>query len=345
MVNVIHPLDPIASVEPFEKVPNVEANHPPKLTDVKSVTDEWFVSEGTRCHGWLVLPERETTNFAPLVVMGHGFGGQKDMGLMKYAWEFAQEGIASFVIDYRGLGASDGMPRNEVDPSEHVKDFIVAVNHMIDTRSDIDTSRIALFGTSMSGGLVIEAAAALGDKVKAVVSQAPTLDGRQNTIFNMRNRGILASLRLVLNGLTDLSRRAIGLSTLYLPIVGLKGRDIALMEVDQKELDAYYSKHPPNQKPSVPYLGGWQPKVAAAVAVKYSRMRPIRVIEHIAGPILFIRPAWDSVVPNHVIPQAAKLSKNPRTRIYQTEYGHFEQYTKAFDATVNEMLLFLKENI
>ena len=49
--------------------------------------------------------EAQTTNHKPP-------GQQKDMGLMRYANKFAQAGIASLAIDYRGFGASDGMPRS-----------------------------------------------------------------------------------------------------------------------------------------------------------------------------------------------------------------------------------------
>lgn len=50
----------------------------------------------------------------PVVVMGHGLGSQKDMGLHPYAEQFAAAGLAVLVFDYRGFGGSDGWPRHEV---------------------------------------------------------------------------------------------------------------------------------------------------------------------------------------------------------------------------------------
>lgn len=41
---------------------------------------------------------------------------RQDMGLWKYAEEFAARGIASLMFDYRNFGGSDGMPRNLADP-------------------------------------------------------------------------------------------------------------------------------------------------------------------------------------------------------------------------------------
>ncbi|CAN0356338.1 unnamed protein product, partial [Hapterophycus canaliculatus] len=83
--------------------------------------------QGVRCHAWLFVPTAASQKeihdenasagrLPPVVIMAHGMGSQKDMGLDKYAEYFAKRGIATLLFDYRTFGGSDGMPRNLVDP-------------------------------------------------------------------------------------------------------------------------------------------------------------------------------------------------------------------------------------
>jgi cephalosporin-C deacetylase-like acetyl esterase len=92
--------------------------------------------------------------------MAHGFGGQREMRLPAFAEHFAARGLAVPVFDYRCFGASDGMPRNWIDPRRHLADCHAAIEHARSLR-DVDGSRLGLWGTSFSGGHVLATAAAL----------------------------------------------------------------------------------------------------------------------------------------------------------------------------------------
>lgn len=76
-------------------------------------------------HGWLLTPKSSEKKKLPLVVMSHGLGSQKDMGLMKYAEKFASAGYAALMIDYRYFGGSKGRKnvRNLISPWRHVEDI------------------------------------------------------------------------------------------------------------------------------------------------------------------------------------------------------------------------------
>ena len=50
---------------------------------------------------WLYLPKHPRTSPPPVVLMAHGIGGQKDMGLHPFAEAFVGRGLAALVIDYR----------------------------------------------------------------------------------------------------------------------------------------------------------------------------------------------------------------------------------------------------
>lgn len=66
----------------------------------------------------------------PVLVMAHGMGAQKDIGLWMYAERFCEAGMAVVVFDYRGFGGSEGMPRHWVSPKRHLQDFEAVVKHV-----------------------------------------------------------------------------------------------------------------------------------------------------------------------------------------------------------------------
>lgn len=65
-----------------------------------------------------------------MVVMAHGMGAQKDIGLWMYAERFCEAGMAVVAFDYRGFGGSSGMPRHWVSPRRHLQDFEAVVQHV-----------------------------------------------------------------------------------------------------------------------------------------------------------------------------------------------------------------------
>ncbi|CAM9515668.1 unnamed protein product, partial [Heterosigma akashiwo] len=86
-----------------------------------------FDSKGTKCHAWLYTPTKHDSSRIPVVIMGHGLGAQKDMGLQAYAEKFVSMGLAALLIDYRNFGGSEGTPRNLINPFRHVEDWRSAI--------------------------------------------------------------------------------------------------------------------------------------------------------------------------------------------------------------------------
>lgn len=124
---------------------------------VGSRRDVAFEVEGTRVRGWLYLPE-ERSSKAPCVVMGHGLGGTMAVGLDGYARRYREAGFAVLVFDYRYLGESGGEPRQLVWIPHQLQDWAAAVEYARGL-DEVNPSRVALWGTSLSGGHVIVAAA------------------------------------------------------------------------------------------------------------------------------------------------------------------------------------------
>ena len=91
-------------------------------------------------------------------VMAHGFSGVKEMYLDKYADAFANAGFASVVYDNRNFGASDGQPRQEIDPWLQIRDYSDAITFAL-SLDQTDAARIGVWGSSYSGGHVLVVAA------------------------------------------------------------------------------------------------------------------------------------------------------------------------------------------
>src|SRR5206468_12476712 len=136
-----------------------------------------FNAEGTTLRGWLFTPDAGHRPF-PTIVMAHGFSAVKEMYLDSFAEVFANAGLSALVFDNRCFGASDGEPRQEIDPWAQVRDYRNAITYL-HTLPEVDPGRIGIWGSSYSGGHVL-VVAAIDRRVKAVVSQVPLVSGHAN---------------------------------------------------------------------------------------------------------------------------------------------------------------------
>lgn len=137
---------------------------------------EFRSEDGVTLRGWHVLPEGAGP--FPTVVMAHGFSAVKEMYLDRFAEAFAAAGVAALVFDNRNFGASDGEPRQEIDPWVQVRDYRDAIS-FAETLPETAPGRIGVWGSSYSGAHVI-VVAATDRRVKAVVAQVPLISGHRN---------------------------------------------------------------------------------------------------------------------------------------------------------------------
>lgn len=138
---------------------------------------EFTTEDQVRLRGWLYRPDVAEAPY-PLVVMAHGFSATKEMYLDDFAGAFCAAGLAALVYDNRNLGASDGVPRGEIDPWQQIQDYRDAITWAT-TLPEIDAGRIGVWGSSYSGGHVL-VLGAIDRRVKCVVSQVPLISGSEN---------------------------------------------------------------------------------------------------------------------------------------------------------------------
>src|SRR5215468_8537703 len=156
--------------------------------------------DGVTLRGWLYLPDRAAGR-VPTVVMAHGFSAVKEMYLDRFAEAFAAGGLGALVFDNRNFGASDGEPRQHIDPWQQVRDYRDAIT-FAGTLAEIDADRIGVWGSSYSGAHVV-VLGATDRRVKCVVAQVPLISGHRNARRLIRSDFIAA-----VQGQFDADRRA-----------------------------------------------------------------------------------------------------------------------------------------
>jgi len=138
-------------------------------------TDVEFEADGgVTLRGWLYVPSGPARRH-PAITMAHGYAGVKQHGLERFAEAFANAGFVVLLHDHRGFGASDGLPRQDVDPWRQVADWRRAISYL-ESLDVVDPKRIGLWGTSYAGGHAI-VLGATDRRLRAVVAQVPTISG------------------------------------------------------------------------------------------------------------------------------------------------------------------------
>ncbi len=172
-----------------------------------------FNAEGTILRGWLYTPDSGSGPF-PTIVMAHGFSAVKEMYLDSYAESFTKVGLAALVFDNRNFGASDGEPRQEIDPWAQVRDYRHAITYAR-TRSEVNRAAIGVWGSSYSGGHTL-VVGAIDRRVKCVVSQVPLTSGYRN-ILRLVRADLIAPTRSLFD--QDREARFAGHAPAMIPVV------------------------------------------------------------------------------------------------------------------------------
>lgn len=284
-----------------------------------------FPSHGTTCRGVLYTPNADSRNL-PCVVMAHGFGLTHASGLAPFKEAFCNAGYAVFAFDYRHFGESDGQPRQTLSPRKEVADWLAALSfaRQLDR---IDGSRICLWGTSFSGGLVIAAAAKDGS-VQCTISQCPMVDGLASLLGVIGYAGVMQAMRLTYQGTVDWLRRGLGMSPRYIASAGRPG-ELGMMTAEDC------------QEGYVPLLADNASNyVAAGVSYTIPFFRPIRLASKVACPALVLICDHDTVAPASAAAKAAERMPNSEVKHYPV--GHFDVYRgEALVQSIEDQLDFL----
>ncbi|HYI37529.1 MAG TPA: alpha/beta hydrolase [Thermoleophilaceae bacterium] len=288
--------------------------------------DSHFSSGGSECAAWLYEPEGDGPH--PCVVMAHGFSAVREQRLDAYAERFAAAGMAVLVFDYRHFGASQGEPRQLLSIARQLADWHAAVAHARNLPG-VDARRVAVWGSSFSGGHVI-AVAAKDPAIAAVVSQAPFTDGLSAIAVG----GAKQALKLTGAGMRDAVAMLLRREPSYLPAVGPPGT-LAVMTAPEAQ-PGFEAMDPPGST--------WQNRVAGRVALMVGGYRPYAKFGKLRQPVFVAVCEQDATTPSGPAVKAAE--KSPNAELVRYPIGHFEIYVDPqFETTVADQTDFLVRNL
>ena len=288
--------------------------------------DVSFDSHGDTCAAWLFLPDGVTN--PPVVILGHGLGATREMGLDAFAERFAQAGIAALAFTYRHFGDSTGQPRQLLSIKRQLADWDAAIAH-VKTRHDVDGTRVAVWGSSFGGGHAI-IVAARHPELRAAVSQCPFTDG----VASARALGLVGTMRLLPTVARDVFAGTLRNHPVLITLAGAPGEQALMTAPDA--LPGYLAL--------VPEGGTFINEVAARVAPTITRHRPGKAAKDVKTPILFCICDHDSVTPPEETLAYAKTA--PLGEIKRYDAGHFDIYLGApFEAVVADQTDFLTRHL
>ncbi|NIR31126.1 MAG: alpha/beta hydrolase [Gammaproteobacteria bacterium] len=280
---------------------------------------EFKTEDGVMLRGWHYLSEQHPGQ-APTIVMAHGFSALKENYLDKYAEDFVTAGLGTLVFDNRNFGASDGEPRQEIDPWQQVRDYRDAITFAC-TLPEVDENRIGVWGSSYSGGHVL-VLGAIDRRIKCVASQVPLISGHRNARRLIRADMIAAVQNMFVE---DRKVRYAGKMPAMIPVVSEDpaSEPCALPTPDSWE---WFTETAKLRAPA------WRNEVTLRSVEMFMEYEPGSYIEYISPtPLLMIVAASDHLTVFDEALSAYSRALEPK-KLALLEGGHFDAYVKDFEA-------------
>jgi fermentation-respiration switch protein FrsA (DUF1100 family) len=274
--------------------------------------------DGVTLRGWHFLPDGRAGRL-PTIVMAHGFSAVKEMYLDRFAEAFAEAGLASVVFDNRNFGASDGTPRQEIDPWQQVRGYRDAIT-FAETLPQTDPARIGIWGSSYSGGHVL-VVGAIDRRVKCVAAQVPLISGHENA-----RRLVRADHIAGLHGMFADDRRAryAGKAPAMIPVVAED--PAAPSALPTPDSWTWFTETGRTRAPS------WRNEVTLRSIEMFTEYEPGTYIGFVSPtPLLLVVALGDHLTVADQALAAYQRALEPK-RLVALKGGHFDAYVADFDA-------------
>ncbi|OEH74986.1 hypothetical protein cyc_07815 [Cyclospora cayetanensis] len=352
--------DPDITTDPMRFVAPRDAGG--TVTKVKSLERLTFSVEveGEKLHCWLFLPEAQSKSKTPppVVVAAYGLGVQKDIALIPFATNLAARGLSVVLFDYRHWGVSGGFPRHVADPQKEVQDVISILEHLQNTNGlerKVDTNRIALYGASLGGGVMLTVASQLSQKkhpmepsVKAVVAAVPFVSGKDTQAAARAD--FVERIRVIWAVMQDMFWSYLKKeSVVYIRLAkSEESKGVSAMRLNKNEYDIWASRTPLMGKA---VDGAWENRLAARTLYNISRFQADdSAVAFLDIPTLVIAGTYDNICPIEPIRRMVQqhAGKKSRKELVLKEFPihHFEFLTaEHFPVLVETTVSFLKDHI
>lgn len=281
-----------------------------------------FHSEGHRLAAHLRLPDGLAPGEKrPAVICCQGFSLVKEVWLPRHAEAMNRAGYVTLHLDYRYFGESEGQPRCRLVPRAQVEDVRNALT-FLETRPEVDASKLGLFGISL-GGSVVSQVAGEDERVKAVVAASCPSDlERVWSAFpdfaKFRAKVHAARQKYVATG-----------EVTYVAVPKLLSSDpetCALLVTDQ------------------PNFPTWRLEITFESLFDLFEFKPDEVASTIRGAALFLYPGADAMIARGEMMSLFAKAKEPKKLVVLEGIHHHEVYKeqRGFDAVMGPTLEWLQ---
>ncbi|KAL6808581.1 Alpha/Beta hydrolase protein [Trichoderma camerunense] len=285
--------------------------------------------DGITLKGWF-FPASDRNG--PCVIMTPGLTALKEHFVDRFAMAFQEAGIHALLYDPRGFGESNGQ-RYDSDPVKAQDDYLDAFNY-VTSLQEVDSNRVAYWGSSYSGGVAVTAAA-IDHRIKAIIIQAPFVSGELQFETHM---DFLAEV------LQDRARVCAGEEWPLTRLVAstLEEAEAGTAKVLLSDAVAYQYFEDSHAQG-----GNWENKITTMTLMRMLRFEPIQYIHRIAPtPFLMVLGDNDvSVLTSHQL-QAFAKAREPKQLHILKNCGHFGPYRfDSFEENIAIQLEFLKKHL
>ncbi|KAF5617400.1 peptidase S15 [Fusarium sp. NRRL 52700] len=308
---------------------------------------EFPTLDGITLRGWLY----PATKRGPGMILSPGFNMPKDAIIPDICKWFQERDITCLAWDPRGIGASDGEPRNDIDPrqeAEHLHDAVT----WLSKNPLVDVTKIALWGLCFGGNVTLAAAAleyvlngspfssppcfavpswtdidlTLSKRIAAMISVAPLID---STGLPERRQPILEL------AMYDRADRLEGDDPMYLPYVNDDGS-----VPNGLQLAA-------DMMPALDRLGiPVENRVTVQTYYRALTWSVLNLVEYIAPtPAMMVTPEFDVSCPTKDQLKAYERMGEPKELDILKGKGHLDWIFGDVDIILNRQLDFLKRQM
>ncbi|TFK50173.1 alpha/beta-hydrolase [Heliocybe sulcata] len=288
---------------------------------IPSATNGWNLD------AWEFMPTGARKPY-PVVVMAHGLSANKLMGLSPYAEAFTRLGFACVVFDYRRWGSSDGSPKHCLYVSEQLEDYRTVIKYCR-RKPDLDPMRLAVWGSSFSGGHAISLASEAGLNISVAIAQCPYTGESLSAGISM---GLVKTVALAVY---DLIRQAFGASPVYIPAAAPPG-EMGIMTTPGSVEGLFAITKTPSEYPN---------EMSASSLFEVPLYNPSSSAGSIRCPILLVGLEWDNLCAFSGVLKVASLA--PKAEVVRIAGHHFEPYPgqPQHKASLEAQLAFLERHI
>jgi fermentation-respiration switch protein FrsA (DUF1100 family) len=305
-------------------------------TPIQIPTSDGKTLAGTLYTPSLAPPPYGTPHKLPALILAPTFTATQLMGIQNWAKHFTHHlWLAVITFDSRGFGLSKGAGTPyEILPHIQLADIQDAVTFAA-LHDLIDSSKIALWGSGLSGGHVLHVAA-VDKRVKAVISQTPMVNGWVTLSRRVRYDEMPKILERFA---ADRIARCEGKEPEYVPVVSNVpteicalpgGESFAHFNVTRKMVETNEGE-------------GWANKVSLRSLEALRGYTPEALMERISPtPLLMVVTRDDRVCGADLALEAYQRALEPK-EVRFVDGGHYSVYTgERFEGLVEGEVTWLK---